>query len=74
MDKTKLYSINTFGKANGVSRTTLMRFEEEGLLTPAYKDEYSGYRYYDDDNATTLQQILRYQRLGFTKKEIKAYS
>ena len=54
----------------GVSRATLLRYEEEGLLTPAKKDPDSGYRYYSCENLAEIISILQYQHLGFTKKEI----
>ncbi|MBP5492708.1 MAG: MerR family transcriptional regulator [Clostridiales bacterium] len=55
----------------GVSRATLLRYEEEGLLTPAFKDDDSGYRYYSCENLADILNILKYQHLGFTKKEIR---
>ena len=48
-----LFSIGEIGKVCGVSRTTLRRLEEKGLVLPAYIDENSGYRYYDNHNAIT---------------------
>lgn len=67
----KLFSINYIAKVCNLSRATIMRFEEEGLFIPAYKDPESGYRYYSSDNVAQVLGILRLQNLGLTKKEIK---
>ncbi len=57
----------------GISRATLLRMEEDGLLVPARKSEDSGYRYYDSENFVNIITILQYQHLGFTKKEIHGF-
>lgn len=67
----KLFSINYIAKVCNLSRATIMRFENDGLLTPAYIDPESGYRYYSSDNVAQVIDILKFQHLGFTKKEIK---
>ena len=63
-------SIQTLAKHCNISRATLLRMEESGLLTPAYKDPDSGYRYYDVKNLDRVIRILNYQNIGLTKKEI----
>ena len=57
----------------GISRATLLRMEEDGLLVPAKKSSDSGYRYYDSENFVNIITILQYQHLGFTKKEIHGF-
>lgn len=44
-----------------------------GLLTPAVKDEESGYRYYSADNMTQIRSIKSLQALGLSLKEVKEY-
>lgn len=44
-----------------------------GLLTPAVKDEDSGYRYYSADNMTQIRSIRSLQALGLTLKEVAEY-
>ena len=44
-----------------------------GLLTPAVKDEKSGYRYYTADNMTQIRSIRSLQSLGLSLAEIKEY-
>lgn len=68
---TQLYKISQLARACNVSRATIMRFEEEGLLKPAYVNRDSGYRYYDSNNLAQVFTILKFQKLGFTKKEIR---
>lgn len=57
----------------GVTRKTLLVYEEAGLLTPAVKDEESGYRYYSADNMTQIRAIRSLQSLGLTLKEVASY-
>ncbi|MBR5569416.1 MAG: MerR family transcriptional regulator [Oscillospiraceae bacterium] len=57
----------------GITRKTLLVFEEMGLLTPALKDEKSGYRYYSADNMTQIRSIRSLQSLGLTLKEVAEY-
>ena len=71
-DKT-LFQIGEVTKIMGVTRKTLLVFEEMGLLTPAVKDEESGYRYYSADNMTQIRSIRSLQALGLTLKEVAEY-
>ena len=68
-----LFKIGEVTKILGVTRKTLLVFEEMGLLTPALKDEDSGYRYYSADNMTQIRSIRSLQALGLTLKEVAEY-
>ena len=68
-----LFQIGEVTKIMGITRKTLLVFEEMGLLTPAVKDEESGYRYYSADNMTQIRAIRSMQKLGLTLKEIRKY-
>lgn len=59
--KNGLLSIGKMAKANQVSIATLRLYDSLGLLTPAYIDEQSGYRYYDIRQSARLD-IIRYMR------------
>lgn len=73
-DKIKgLFSITQAAAACGLSRSTLMRMEEKGLLTPAYISESNGWRYYDNHNISRILQIQQFQSMGFTAKETSSY-
>ena len=68
-----LFQIGEVTKILGVTRKTLLVFEDMGLLTPAIKDEDSGYRYYSADNMTQIRSIRSLQALGLTLKEVAEY-
>lgn len=68
-----LFKIGEIVKILGVTRKTILVYEEMGLLTPAVKDEHSGYRYYTADNMTQIRSIRSLQTLGLSLAEIKEY-
>lgn len=68
-----LFSIRQAAHACNLSRSSLIRLEEKGLLAPAYTDASSGYRYYDNNNISRILQIQKFQRMGFSTEEIRAY-
>lgn len=68
-----LFKIGEITKILGVTRKTLLVYENMGLLTPAVRDEHSGYRYYTADNMTQIRSIRSLQALGLTLSEIAEY-
>ena len=68
-----LFSIRQAARACNLSRSSLIRLEEKGLLTPARTDKKSGYRYYDNHNISRILQIQKFQRMGFSSEEIIYY-
>jgi DNA-binding transcriptional MerR regulator len=64
------YTVKQLAGMSGVSVRTLHFYDEVGLLQPAYLGA-NGYRYYEEAQLLTLQQILFYRELGFELKEIK---
>lgn len=68
-----LFPITQAANACGLSRSTLMRMEEKGLLTPAYTAPNSGRRYYDNHNITRILQVQQFQSMGFDAEETAAY-
>ena len=68
-----LFKIGEVIKIMGITRKTLLVYEEMGLLTPAVKDEESGYRYYSADNMTQIRSIRSLQALGLSLKEVAEY-
>jgi DNA-binding transcriptional MerR regulator len=64
------YTVKEVAKMSGVSVRTLHFYHEAGLLDPAYVAA-NGYRFYEEPQLLTLQQILFYRELGFELKEIK---
>lgn len=64
------YSVKQVAGMSGVSVRTLHFYDETGLLKPAYIGA-NGYRFYEEPQLLTLQQILFYRELGFELKQIK---
>src|SRR5262245_15383988 len=64
------YTVKQVAKMSGVSVRTLHFYDETGLLKPAYVGA-NGYRFYEEPQLLTLQQILFYRELGFELKQIK---
>src|SRR5580693_8592181 len=64
------YTVKQVAAMSGVSVRTLHFYDETGLLKPAYLGA-NGYRFYEEAQLLTLQQILFYRELGFELKQIK---
>ncbi len=62
--------IKEFAKLTGVSVRTLHYYDEIGLLKPAFVDEQNGYRFYDENSFSRMQEILFYRELDFELKSI----
>ena len=73
MDKKNLFQITEAAHACGISRSTLMRMEEKGLLTPAFVAPDSGRRYYDNHNVARILQIEKFKAMGFSTDNIVDY-
>lgn len=69
-----MIKIGDFSKMFNVSINKVRFYEEKGLITPAYIDRYTGYRYFDDDNIRQMSKILFLKTLGLSLDEIKSYS
>lgn len=68
-----LFTISQVTKSCNVSRSTLLRLEKRGLLTPVLTDEESGYRYFDNHNVTRILQVKHLLDIGLSYDEIHAY-
>src|ERR1700720_1184376 len=64
------YTVKQVAAISGVSVRTLHFYDETGLLKPAYLGA-NGYRFYEEPQLLTLQQILFYRELGFELKQVK---
>jgi len=63
------YTVKQVAEISGVSVRTLHFYDEVGLLKPAYIGA-NGYRYYEERQVLTLQQILFFRTLGLELKQI----
>ncbi len=64
------YGIRELSELAGVSARTLRYYDEIGLLKPLYVSQ-AGYRFYGEQEAERLQQILFYRERGFGLKQIE---
>lgn len=69
----KKMTIGQMAKLNHISEQTLRLYDREGLLSPLYRDEKNGYRYYDIRQSAQLDTIQYMKALGMPLKEIKAH-
>jgi DNA-binding transcriptional MerR regulator len=65
-----LFKISDFSKLCQVSTRTLRYYEEVDLLSPAYVDQFTGYRYYTIDQLPRLNEIIALKDLGFELAQI----
>lgn len=65
-----MLKIGEFSCLAQISIRTLRHYDELGLLTPAYVDESSGYRYYSASQLPRLHRILALRGLGFPLNRI----
>lgn len=66
-----MYKIGEFSKISNMSVKTLRYYDEEGILSPSYRDELTGYRYYDDADFQKAQHIQILRTLNFSIQELK---
>ncbi len=71
--KTELFKISQVAKFLSITTTTLRYYESEGLLTPAYVDRETKYRYYDVNNINNVAYILALRDAGAGMRQIKDY-
>jgi DNA-binding transcriptional MerR regulator len=68
-----MYKIGEFSKLVDISIKTLRYYDELKILSPKIIDNYTGYRYYNDDSILECELIKLLKSVGFTLDEIKAY-
>lgn len=64
-------TIKEFAHICGCNPQTLRYYDHVDLLKPVKVDQWSGYRYYDEDQALAFVKIKNLQKAGFTIDEIK---
>lgn len=65
-----LYKISEFANLCGLTRETLLHYDEVGLLKPAYVSE-TGYRYYAMDQSRVADMISMLKACGLSLQEIR---
>ena len=71
-EEDKRYSIGEFAKINGVTKHTLIHYDDIGLFTPAVTEE-NGYRYYINRQYSDFSSIAQLKEIGLPIKEIDHY-
>ena len=66
-----MITIQGFAKLCGCNTQTLRYYDRIGLLTPAKVDEWTGYRYYEEEQALLFVKIKNLQQADFSIDEIK---
>jgi PPM family protein phosphatase len=64
-------SIGDFARATGLTAKALRLYDEMGLVRPAEVDEYSGYRYYRDDQLDRARLVARLRLIGMPLDRIR---
>jgi len=72
MEGTKMLKIGIFSKLSLLTVKALRFYEKEGLLIPAYIDEWTGYRFYDTSQLAQAAKIKAYRQIDLSVEEIKA--
>ncbi len=67
-----MITIQGFSRLCGCNTQTLRYYDRIGLLTPAKVDEWTGYRYYEEEQAMLFVKIKNLQQADFTIEEIKS--
>jgi DNA-binding transcriptional MerR regulator len=66
----KSYSISKLARVFGLSRSTLLYYDRQGLLPPSGRTG-SGYRYYTDKDRRRLERICSFREAGLALAEIR---
>ena len=65
-----MLKIGDFSKLSRVSIRMLRHYDDIGLLKPAEIDEFTGYRYYQEEQLFTIGRITSLKDMGFSLAEI----
>lgn len=65
-----MYKIGEFSKIVDMPVRTVRYYDEVDVLKPEYVDEFSGYRYYTDNNVSEAAWIKMLRNTGFSLEEI----
>ena len=67
-----MYRIGEFSYLCECTIKTLRHYDKIGILKPKETDNFTGYRYYSEEQLNTYHKIRLLQNAGFTLKEIKS--
>ncbi|MFS1525292.1 MerR family transcriptional regulator [Microbulbifer sp. 2304DJ12-6] len=58
-----MYTVSQLARKHGITRSTMLYYEREGLLKPASRSD-NGYRWYGEPENERLQAIVAYRSYG----------
>ena len=64
-------TIKEFARLCGCNPQSLRYYDHVNLLKPVKVDQWSGYRFYEEEQALAFVKIKNLQKAGFTIEEIK---
>lgn len=67
------FTIRQICDSCGISRSTILRLEERGLLQPVHINEETGYRYYSTDNVMRILHIKMFLDMGLSYDDVALY-
>lgn len=68
-----MYKIGEFSKIVSIPVRTLRYYDEIGILIPSEVDQFTGYRYYTEENIMECELIQLLKSIDFTLEEIRRY-
>ena len=70
MEVEKMLKIGDFSKLSRVSIRMLRHYDDIGLLKPAEIDEFTGYRYYQEEQLFIMGRITALKDMGFAEQHV----
>ena len=68
-----MYKIVDFSKKVSIPVKTLRYYDEINLFKPSYIDDFTGYRYYTDEQIEQIKKIIMLKELNLSLKNIEDY-
>ena len=65
-----MLKIGDFSRISGISIKTLRYYDDIGILTPAYTDHATGYRYYGLEQISRSERIAALKAMGLSLEQI----
>lgn len=67
------FTVGELAKLHGISKQTLIYYDNIDLFKPNIVDKNNGYRYYTSDQLEVLDSILLLREIGISIKDIKNF-
>lgn len=67
----EFYTVGEAAKLAGVTRETLRHYDRVGLVRPSRRDEWTGYRYYTEQDVVRLKTVRALQQMDLPLREIR---